>query len=103
MENQEIRSKIKDYTRKLASVVFFVFALVLGYSVCEIYHRTKSSTSEGKQVKSISETSVAINERGEMMIIDRKTGDYTIYQDSVGKSIFTLYANSIQAKYEKTK
>jgi hypothetical protein len=103
MENQEIRSKLKDYTVKLGRVFLFTLAVILGYSVCEIYHRTKTSPSVGKEVKTISETSVAINERGEMMIIDRKTGDYTIYQDSVGKSIFTLYANSIQAKYEKTK
>ena len=103
MENQEIHSKLKEYTGKIGRVILFSLAVILGYSVCEIYHRTKSSPSVAKEVKSISETSVAINERGEMMIIDRKTGDYTIYQDSVGKSIFTLYANSIQAKYEKTK
>lgn len=103
MENQEIRSKLKEYTGKLGRVILFTFAVILGYSVCEIYHRTKSNPMVAKEIKSISETSVAINERGEMMIIDRKTGDYTIYQDSVGKSIFTLYANSIQAKYEKTK
>jgi hypothetical protein len=103
MKNQEIRSKIKDYMVKLGRVFFFILSVILGYSVCEIYHRTKIDPSVSKGVKNISETSVAINERGEMMIIDRKTGDYSIYQDSVGKSIFTLYANSIQAKYEKTK
>ena len=103
MENQEIHLKLKDYLAKLGRVFLFTLAVILGYSVCEIYHRTKTNPSVAKEVKTISETSVAINERGEMMIIDRKTGDYTIYQDSVGKSIFTLYANSIQAKYEKTK
>ena len=40
----------------------------------------------------LSTTSIAVNERGEVMIIDRKTGSYEVYADSVGKMIFDLYA-----------
>jgi hypothetical protein len=103
MEKQEILSKAKDYLSKLGKVILFSFAVIIGYSVCEIYHYTKQKPSTAKEVKKISETSVAINERGEMLIIDRKTGEYTVYQDSVGKSIFVLYANGIQSKYEEIK
>lgn len=103
MEKQEIISRTKEFLHKVGKALLFSFAVILGYSVCEIYHYTKEKPSAAKEVKKISETSVAINERGEMMIIDRKTGEYTVYQDSVGKSIFVLYANGIQSKYETVK
>jgi hypothetical protein len=44
------------------------------------------------------ETSVAVNERGELMIIDRKTGAYTLYENGLGQSIFNIYANRIYQK-----
>ena len=42
-----------------------------------------------------SEISVAINERNELMLIDRRNGKYEIYQDSTGMQIFNLYANKL--------
>jgi hypothetical protein len=43
-------------------------------------------------------TSVAINERGELMVIDRKGGAYTLYDATVGDMIFKLYANRIYSQ-----
>lgn len=41
--------------------------------------------------------SVAINERKEILIIDRTTGEYSTYEDSVGMAIFNMYAGRIYA------
>jgi hypothetical protein len=46
-------------------------------------------------MKMVKETSVAVNERGELMLIDRKNGTFQIYQDSVGQIIFKMYANKM--------
>jgi hypothetical protein len=43
----------------------------------------------------LQDVSVAINERNEMLIIDRKTGEYVTYEDSVGMAIFTTYAGKL--------
>lgn len=48
-----------------------------------------------EEVKNMSQTSVAVNERLELLIIDRNTGKYKIYCDSVGLAIFEIYANRI--------
>ena len=45
-------------------------------------------------------TSVAINERGELMMIDRKNGAYTLYDAPVGDMIFKLYANRIYSQHK---
>ena len=39
--------------------------------------------------------SVAINEKGELMLIDRKNGNYEIYDENLGKTIFEMYAEKI--------
>jgi len=45
----------------------------------------------------LKDVSIAINERDEMIIIDRKTGEYITYEDSVGTAIFTMYAGKLYA------
>lgn len=101
MEKKEIILRFSGFFKNLGKVLLFVIAICFGYGVCELYHFTIKEPEVAKQPQTIKQTSVAINERGELMLINRKTGDYTIYQDSVGESIFNLYASQIKNKYEK--
>ena len=100
MNKEQIISFLKDLFVKFKKVSLFIILIALGYSLCEIYHYTQKPKQEVKKTKTSKETSVAINERGELMLIDRVTGEYELYQDSIGRSIFNIYANSIQSKYE---
>lgn len=104
METQKVKSKILEIVLKAGKVLLFLCIFTLGYVACDIYHRVKKepgeAPSEAKITKTIGKVSVAINERKELMIIDRTNGSYEIYQDSIGRCIFNLYANSIQSKYE---
>jgi hypothetical protein len=68
----------------------------IGYYYWVMMNKTHDSPL--KRIKQMNTTSVAINERNELMIIDRANGNYVVYQDSVGMTIFTLYANK---KYEQ--
>ena len=45
--------------------------------------------------KTLTEISIAINESDQLLIIDKQTGEYVVYQDSIGKTIFYLYANKM--------
>lgn len=44
------------------------------------------------------DVSIALDEADNLIIIDKESGDYTIYQDSIGNSIFKLYAKNIWRK-----
>lgn len=101
MDKQNVTAFLKDLFAKGQKITLFVILITFGYSLCELYHYTKKPQQETKKTRTIKETSVAINERGELMIINRVNGDFEVYQDSIGKSIFNLYALSMQAKYEK--
>ena len=41
------------------------------------------------------EVNIAIDESNNLIIIDNESGKYTIYQDSIGSTIFKLYARNI--------
>ena len=46
------------------------------------------------------EVNIAIDESNNLIIIDNETGKYTIYQDSIGSTIFKLYARNIWGSEE---
>ncbi len=103
MEKEKIKSKISEIITKGGKLLTFLVIFAFGYIASDLYHKAKEKPpvllSEPKVTKRLSKISVAINERNELMIIDRSNGSYEIYQDSIGKCIFNLYANSIHSKY----
>ena len=44
-----------------------------------------------------SEVNIAVDERNNLIIIDIESGNYTIFEDSIGQSIFKIYARNIWA------
>lgn len=99
-------SKISARSRKpmilVGRILLVIIALSSGYAVSELQHRYKESLvgEESPMVtRPSSEISVAINERNELMLIDRRNGKYEIYQDSTGMQIFNLYANKIYREH----
>jgi hypothetical protein len=104
MEKKEIKSKLKEIISKGGKMLTFLIIFAFGYIACDLYHKSKEKPpvilSEPKLTKRLKNVSVAINERNELMIIDRSNGSYEIYQDSIGKCIFNLYANIIHSKYQ---
>lgn len=89
--------KLSAFAKKLGNLLMLVIALVAGFFIGYYYWvmTNKVDKSQWDNIKPLTTTSVAINERNELLVIDRKTGIYSIYQDSVGMVIFNLYANRI--------
>jgi hypothetical protein len=90
-------SKLEGFAKKLGNLLVLIIALFAGGVIGYYYHHfSKSKNSINiEDVKTIEATSVAINERGELLIIDRKSGKYVLYDDSVGTAIFSMYANKM--------
>lgn len=42
------------------------------------------------------EISIAVNESNELIMIERATGKYIVYSDTIGQTIFGMYANRIR-------
>jgi len=99
---------VKDWWKKtvtffkhLGNVLLIAVALVAGFFIGYYYFVFIDKTahhSPMKEIRTIHTTSIAISERNELLLLNRVTGDYTVYQDSVGLAIFNMYA---QTKYNQ--
>lgn len=47
------------------------------------------------------EISIAVNENNELLLIEKKTGEYILYSNSIGQTIFQMYANKIYNESKK--
>jgi hypothetical protein len=97
----EMKGKLGVYIKNLGTAAIIVGALFLGAFARDIYVKatttpeTISETIISQKPRAINETSIAINERGELMVIDRADGSCQLFEDSVGKVIFDMYAARI--------
>jgi hypothetical protein len=93
-------NKISGWLKKVGVVAFVAMTLSTGFAIGFYYKIMKENIkdSEWEDIKKSDQTSVAINERGELLIIDRKTGDYTVFEGEVGQTIFQLYAAKVYYK-----
>lgn len=93
--------KLKVFAKKLGNVLIVTISLIIGFFIGYYYWLlTNKPVHESPltKIKKIEMTSIAINERNELMIIDRADGTYEVYQDSIGLAIFNLFANK---KYQE--
>jgi len=49
------------------------------------------------------EISIAVNESNELIMIERATGNYIVYSDKIGQTIFGMYANRISQEVNASK
>jgi hypothetical protein len=103
IKNIEIPAKVKAFFNTTGKVVVIAASMVVGFGAAQLYNYVtkkdeKPATIQVNPGKGMKETSIAVNERNELMIIDRQNGSYQIYSDSVGHAIFNLYAGQLYAK-----
>lgn len=94
-QNPQKMETFQKSVQKIAAYIYIIAALVSGFYIGSQYHRLESKPEFKPTVKKGRETSIAINEANQLMLIDRKTGKYEIYSDSIGISIFRMYASKI--------
>lgn len=96
-------AKLETFAKKLGNLMVLIIALFAGGVIGYYYHHFSKSRDAIRvdDVHTMETTSVALNERSELMIIDRKTGRYVIYEDSVGTAIFAMYANRMYVHANK--
>lgn len=95
---ETILAKLKSFFKQFLLYVIFVLSLGLGYVIGYYYFAFKNSLLNDKYKVSVvhnSETNLAIDEHNNLLIIDKESGNYKIYEDSIGFKIFNLYAKNL--------
>lgn len=103
MKTEVIKQKLKPIFNSLKRLAIISSAIAIGFGLSQLHfylktHDSKIVTTAMPVANSMNTTSIAINERGELMMIDRSNGQYQIYSDKVGQAIFNLYAGQMYAK-----
>lgn len=93
----------KPVFKNIIFLSFVSISLVAGFYIGSSYN-----SKYGPQKPTIhtvkvnrSQVNLALDEHNHLIIIDKKTGDYTVYQDSIGVSVFKLYARNIFSDVSK--
>jgi hypothetical protein len=95
---KKLKDKIIPFFKSVAIYGIILSSIVASFFVGGFYNQmTNKNKSSKVQVRTItkSEVNLAIDENNHLIVIDKKTGNYSIYQDSIGKTIFKLYAKNV--------
>lgn len=95
-EKKSVVEKLKVIGKKVGIITTLSVTVFGAFSLGYIYSK---STSKIKpiEVNHINKTDVnlALDQNNHLIVIDKKTGNYTIYDDSIGVTIFNIYARNI--------
>jgi hypothetical protein len=79
-------------------VISVVASFIVGFTYHKLTNKTVISKKEIVKVRK-NDVTIAIDESHHLIIINNNTGDYTVYQDSIGNTIFKLYAANVWGQH----
>lgn len=83
--------------KKVGSYVIVVLALVSGFFIGRHIQLAENVEELNPYAHAFSpnEISIAVNEGNELLLIERSTGNYIVYSDTIGMTIFDMYSSRI--------
>ena len=99
---EKVMVATKSVAKSLLVYCIVIVSVIASFFVGYNYHKltNKNVMPEQEMVKvRKSDVTIAIDESHHLIIINNHTGDYTVYQDSIGKTIFKLYAANVWGQH----
>lgn len=97
-----IGNSIKGFFKGIAIYVLIIVFSTASYFIGVVHNKMTTKPSKAKiEVVKIkrSQVNLAIDENNHLIVINKETGNYTIYQDSIGKTIFKIYARNVWGQH----
>jgi len=92
--NDKVKTSLKSAVNWILVGATAISAFLLGY----YFPKIKSTISgEAASVEALPPTviSVSVTDRGELLIMDRRTGKFSVYDESIGLNVFKAYGARI--------
>ena len=101
---ETLKEKLKIMIKQLSFYTLLSLTFVAGASIGYYYDFLKKNYVKENQVvfEIKDDIKLAIDDKNNLLIIKKKDGSYTIYQDSIGYMIFNLYAKNIWGQATST-
>lgn len=93
---------IKKLAKNTAIYSVIIVATIASFYVGMYYNKTVTEKKGVKiEVTKVlkQDVNLAIDENNNLIVIENKSGNYTIYQDSIGETIFKLYAKNVWGQH----
>jgi hypothetical protein len=91
----EQKDKLKVIFNRFMNVAIVTATLIGGFGLGYYFNELKMKPKAVNETILNKEVRIAIDSEDKLIIMDRKTGQYIIYSDSVGSAIFRMYAAKI--------
>lgn len=101
---KEFLLKTKPFFTKSLIVISISIAIVASFFIGQFVENYKNKKGDdGEQTTKIvkikkQDVNIAIDEYNNLIIFDNHSGEYLIYEDSIGQTIFKIYARNIWIK-----
>ena len=97
--------KLKQVLKPVGNWSLFIVSITTAFFVGYYYPTLQKSLNEEPkkflQPRTHERTSVSVTDRGELLIIDRESGKFDVYEESVGLSVFNAYGTRITSNQPK--
>jgi len=89
---------LKNISKKLIILIVSIVTLAGSFTAGFVYNKKTTPIEKGIEMLHIdrSQINLALDEHNHLLVIDKKTGNYTVYDDSIGVAIFKMYARNVQ-------
>lgn len=95
--------KVKPTLTKIVKYSIITVIIVASFFVGKFVenYKNKKSDKETSEIVKIrkDEVNIAIDETNNLIIFDNHSAEYVIYEDSIGHTIFKLYARNIWSQH----
>lgn len=95
---QKILKAMKSFGNWIMIAIVGMSAFFLGYYYPKIKQSVLGEKNSHVAPKSSTQTTTSVTDRGELMILDRESGRFELYDESVGHNIFKAYGARISVK-----
>ncbi len=92
--NKETLNKVWIITKRIINYIFLLIVLGTGFYIGKTYVEYIPEEKNNQPV-TLDNVSIAVDEKNHIFIIDKHTGEYQVFSDSVGITIFKMYAGKI--------
>jgi hypothetical protein len=104
--NEQTVDFVKKHVKNVLSIAVVASVATASFKLGAKYgNPEKREIAENPYAHAFSpeEISIAVNEGNELIMIERATGEYIVYSDKIGQTIFGMYANRISQEVNASK
>lgn len=94
----KIKKFLKQSGNILLIVVGYIFSFYLGHFYEKYHSNFSRANSKFPETKNRNEVSISVNDRGELVFMDRVKNEITIYDDTIGFIVYDFYSYRLTKK-----